>query len=111
MGTIGAKKGGRRVEITTHRAEPYMPNSRKPEVKFGDEIEADLARRDFTVNAMVLALPEPRLIDPFEGAVPRGEALAHPAGAGGVVLRGSAPQDARGAVHRALRPRAGRRDS
>lgn len=69
MGTIGAKKGGRRVEITTHRAEPYMPNSRKPEVKFGDEIEADLARRDFTVNAMVLALPEPRLIDPFEGAV------------------------------------------
>ncbi|MEY2435272.1 MAG: poly(A) polymerase, partial [Acidimicrobiaceae bacterium] len=67
FGTIGAKRDGRTFEITTHRAEAYDPGSRKPDVAFGDEIEADLSRRDFTVNAMALALPEPRLIDPFDG--------------------------------------------
>jgi poly(A) polymerase len=69
FGTIGAKKDGRIYEITTHRAEAYDPDSRKPEVVFADAIEADLARRDFTVNAMALSLPEPELIDPFDGAV------------------------------------------
>ena len=44
------------IEITTHRAEAYTPDSRKPEVAFGDSIEADLSRRDFTVNAMALRL-------------------------------------------------------
>jgi poly(A) polymerase len=68
FGTIGAKRHGRTFEITTHRAEAYDPESRKPDVAFGDEIEADLARRDFTVNAMALELPEPRLIDPFDGS-------------------------------------------
>jgi poly(A) polymerase len=68
FGTIGAKVGERIVEITTHRAEAYEPDSRKPEVQFSDQIEADLSRRDFTVNAMALALPEPVLIDPFGGA-------------------------------------------
>ena len=68
FGTIGAKVGGRVVEITTHRAEAYRPDSRKPEVQFSDRIESDLSRRDFTVNAMALALPEPELIDPFGGA-------------------------------------------
>jgi poly(A) polymerase len=68
FGTIGVLVGERVVEITTHRAESYSPESRKPEVAFGTNIEDDLARRDFTVNAMALALPEPELIDPFGGA-------------------------------------------
>jgi poly(A) polymerase len=68
FGTIGAKVEGRTFEITTHRAEAYQPGSRKPEVEFATEIEADLSRRDFTVNAMALSVPEPRLIDPFGGA-------------------------------------------
>src|SRR4051812_29512521 len=68
FGTIGARIGGREFEITTHRAEAYVPDSRKPEVEFADAVEADLSRRDFTVNAMALALPEPKLIDPFDGA-------------------------------------------
>ncbi|MCU1354012.1 MAG: polynucleotide adenylyltransferase/metal dependent phosphohydrolase, partial [Acidimicrobiales bacterium] len=47
FGTIGAKKDDRIYEITTHRAEAYSPDSRKPEVSFGDDIETDLSRRDF----------------------------------------------------------------
>jgi poly(A) polymerase len=75
FGTIGAKKvtaGGERVvEITTHRAEAYHSDSRKPEVEFSDEVEADLSRRDFTFNAMALELTSdsPVLVDPFGGAV------------------------------------------
>ncbi|MCB1250859.1 MAG: CCA tRNA nucleotidyltransferase [Acidimicrobiales bacterium] len=68
FGTIGCRKDERTFEITTHRAERYTADSRKPEVEFADAIEADLSRRDFTVNAMALELPEPRLIDPFDGA-------------------------------------------
>jgi poly(A) polymerase len=68
FGTIGCLKGTREYEITTHRAEAYAPESRKPTVEFSERVEADLSRRDFTVNAMALALPEPRLIDPFDGA-------------------------------------------
>ncbi|MPY81608.1 MAG: CCA tRNA nucleotidyltransferase, partial [Actinophytocola sp.] len=68
FGTIGARRGGRLIEVTTFRAEAYQPDSRHPHVAFGDDIAMDLARRDFTVNAMALALPEPRLIDPFGGA-------------------------------------------
>jgi poly(A) polymerase len=67
FGTIGARIGGRAWEITTHRAEAYDPASRKPDVRFGDTVEDDLARRDFTVNAMALTLPEPSLVDPFDG--------------------------------------------
>jgi poly(A) polymerase len=67
FGTIGLLKGGRQMEITTHRAEAYRPDSRKPDVAFADQIEADLARRDFTVNAMALSLPELGLVDPFDG--------------------------------------------
>ena len=68
FGTIGAKKGTREFEITTHRAEAYVPDSRKPSVEFSDAVEADLSRRDFTVNAMALTLPEPELVDPFDGS-------------------------------------------
>ncbi len=72
FGTIGVRApgsaGGRNMEITTHRAEAYHPDSRKPDVRFAGAVEADLSRRDFTVNAMALAVPELRLIDPFDGA-------------------------------------------
>ncbi len=70
FGTIGASRDGRTYEVTTHRAEAYHPDSRNPEVVFSTDIEADLSRRDFTVNAMALELTggEPQLIDPFGGA-------------------------------------------
>src|SRR5581483_3666203 len=67
FGTIGAAKGGMKVEITTYRAEVYRPDSRKPEVSFSDSLETDLSRRDFTVNAMAISLPEPTLADPYGG--------------------------------------------
>ena len=70
FGTIAAKKGDVTVEVTTYRSESYDPQSRKPDVDFGDTIEGDLARRDFTVNAMALELtsPTPEFIDLFDGA-------------------------------------------
>lgn len=69
FGTIGCRIGGEDYEITTHRAEVYRPESRKPEVRFSTEIDADLSRRDFTVNAMALEVTTdtPTLIDPFDG--------------------------------------------
>ena len=68
FGTIGARRGDRTVEITTHRAEAYRPDSRKPDVSFGDSIEVDLSRRDFTVNAMALRLgSDLEIIDPYDG--------------------------------------------
>ena len=67
FGTIGASKDGQRVEVTTHRAEQYEAGSRKPDVSFSTALEADLARRDFTVNAMALSLPDLKLVDPFNG--------------------------------------------
>ncbi|HVT41990.1 MAG TPA: CCA tRNA nucleotidyltransferase [Acidimicrobiales bacterium] len=67
FGTIGCRKGDQDYEITTHRAEVYVPDSRKPDVTFGDDIEVDLSRRDFTVNALALRLADMKLIDPFDG--------------------------------------------
>lgn len=67
FGTIGAKIGARLVEITTHRAEAYDETSRKPAVTFGRSIDDDLARRDFTINAIALSLPDGELVDPFGG--------------------------------------------
>jgi poly(A) polymerase len=67
FGTIGGVRNGRRYEITTHRAEVYRPESRKPVVMFDDDVETDLSRRDFTVNAMALRIPELEFIDPFDG--------------------------------------------
>lgn len=67
FGTIGARIGGETFEITTYRADAYDGESRKPEVEFGDSLEADLTRRDFTVNAMALRLPGQVLVDPSGG--------------------------------------------
>ena len=67
FGTIGCRVGGREYEITTHRADAYDQASRKPIVAFGDQIEADLARRDFTINAIALNVATADLVDPFDG--------------------------------------------
>lgn len=67
FGTIGARKGGDTVEITTYRADAYDGTTRKPVVAFGDNLEDDLVRRDFTVNAMALRLPDLDLVDPHGG--------------------------------------------
>ncbi|MGW0602460.1 CCA tRNA nucleotidyltransferase [Streptomyces sp. NPDC002640] len=67
FGTVGCQKGGYQIEVTTYRSEAYDRTSRKPEVSYGDSIEQDLVRRDFTVNAMALALPEKEFIDPHGG--------------------------------------------
>ncbi len=69
FGTIAGKRGDTTVEITTYRSDKYDPNSRKPEVQFGEHIEGDLSRRDFTVNAMALELTydKPKFIDEFNG--------------------------------------------
>ncbi len=72
FGTIGAKFGDRVFEITTFRAESYTDDSRKPHVTYADDVETDLGRRDFTVNAMALELTgggTPTLVDPHGGAV------------------------------------------
>jgi poly(A) polymerase len=67
FGTVGCAKDGDRFEITTFRAEVYRSDSRKPEVAFSDDIGTDLSRRDFTVNAVAIALDEPELVDPHGG--------------------------------------------
>ncbi len=74
FGTVGCRRAGRTVEITTHRAEVYVEGSRRPEVSYGDDLLADLARRDFTIGAMAFELPATpagaaavELIDPFGG--------------------------------------------
>ncbi|WP_221583282.1 CCA tRNA nucleotidyltransferase [Microbacterium sp. G2-8] len=67
FGTIGARVQGEQVEITTYRADSYDGTTRKPAVEFGDTLEGDLTRRDFTVNAMALKVTEVALVDPTGG--------------------------------------------
>ena len=67
FGTIGLRKGAEIFEITTYRSEAYDRASRKPEVKYGTSLVADLERRDFTINAMAARLPSFELLDPFGG--------------------------------------------
>jgi len=67
FGTIAAQMGDLTIEITTYRADTYDGKSRKPEVAFGDNLEADLFRRDFTMNSMALKLPDLVLVDPCNG--------------------------------------------
>ena len=69
FGTVGVKRKGVTLEITTFRAEVYRPESRKPEVAYADDVETDLSRRDFTINSMALRLPDGVLVDPYGGAV------------------------------------------
>ena len=68
-GTVAGSCANLSLEITTHRAEVYVAESRKPDVRFSTSIEEDLARRDFTINAMAVEITgeRPHLIDPFGG--------------------------------------------
>ncbi|MEU3272207.1 CCA tRNA nucleotidyltransferase [Saccharomonospora sp. NPDC006951] len=67
FGTVGLSKRGMTVEITTFRADSYDRVTRNPEVSFGDTIEGDLVRRDFTVNAMAIDLSTKKFVDPYGG--------------------------------------------
>ena len=67
FGTIGGRRGDLVVEVTTYRTDSYEVGSRKPEVTYGDTLEGDLTRRDFTVNAMAMRLPQMVLVDPHNG--------------------------------------------
>jgi poly(A) polymerase len=84
FGTIGCRKGEWQVEITTYRSDTYDPDSRKPAVDFGDTLAGDLGRRDFTVNAMAVTLPDRTFEDPYGGIVD----LAH-----GVLRTPGTPED------------------
>jgi poly(A) polymerase len=66
-GTIGARKGGFQIEVTTYRADTYRQGSRKPAVAYGTSIAEDLVRRDFTINAMAVRLPSREFVDPYGG--------------------------------------------
>ncbi|MGH3328758.1 MAG: CCA tRNA nucleotidyltransferase [Streptomycetales bacterium] len=67
FGTVGCRKGDYRLEITTYRSESYDRASRKPDVSYGESLEDDLGRRDFTINAMAVALPGTTFVDPYGG--------------------------------------------
>ncbi len=69
FGTVVGKRGDTTVEVTTYRSEIYEADSRKPDVQYGDSLEGDLRRRDFTVNAMALELTQgaPVFVDPYNG--------------------------------------------
>jgi poly(A) polymerase len=67
FGTVGARRHGALLEITTFREERYPEDERKPAVTFAKDIGDDLSRRDFTINAMAVRLPDGEFVDPFEG--------------------------------------------
>lgn len=67
FGTVGARKDGRRLEITTFRQEVYAEEHRKPSVTFGKDLATDLSRRDFSINAMAISLPHGSFVDPYGG--------------------------------------------
>lgn len=67
FGTVALAKGSHRLEVTTYRSEAYDAASRKPDVVYGDSLEGDLARRDFSVNSMALSVPGHVFADPFGG--------------------------------------------
>jgi poly(A) polymerase len=67
FGTVGLRKGNDHFEVTTYRSEQYDRTSRRPGVQYGQELEEDLSRRDFTVNAMAARLPGYEFTDPFGG--------------------------------------------
>jgi poly(A) polymerase len=75
FGTVGALKDGVRVEITTFREEVYAEEHRKPAVTFGKDVRTDLGRRDFTINAMAVGVPDGSLVDPFGGVPALGARL------------------------------------
>ena len=87
FGTVGLRKRGVTFEITTYRSEQYRTDSRRPDVRYGQSLEEDLGRRDFTINAMAARLPGYELVDPFGGLEALGE---------GVLRTPGRPQDSFG---------------
>jgi poly(A) polymerase len=81
FGTIGARKGNHLLEVTTYRADAYDRMSRKPVVAFGDNLLDDLARRDFTINAMAMRLPTLEFMDPHDGRADLGVRILRTPGA------------------------------
>jgi len=75
FGTVGIRLGDLTMEITTHRAEAYMGDSRKPVVRFSTDLHEDLVRRDFTVNAMAVEVVERTLHDPYDGRADLGRGI------------------------------------
>ena len=77
FGTVVGKRGDTTVEVTTYRSESYEIDSRNPNVEYGDSLEGDLSRRDFTINAMALELTqgEPNFVDPHGGLKDLGDRL------------------------------------
>ena len=75
FGTVGALKDGYQIEVTTYRAESYDVESRKPVVDFGDTLAEDLVRRDFTINAMAVTLPDVGFVDLHGGVADLGAGL------------------------------------
>lgn len=76
FGTVGGQIDDAIVEITTFRSETYQGDSRKPAVAFNSDLQMDLSRRDFTVNAIALRLlPKPEMVDPFGGLVDLGRSV------------------------------------
>jgi len=67
FGTVGLQFQGVRCEITTFRADRYDRVSRNPVVQYGDSLETDLLRRDFTMNAMAVSVPGHAFTDPYGG--------------------------------------------
>ncbi|HVE98912.1 MAG TPA: CCA tRNA nucleotidyltransferase [Mycobacteriales bacterium] len=67
FGTVGVARRGLQCEVTTYRQDAYDRLTRNPQVRFGSSLEEDLARRDFTVNAMAVSLPEHSFVDPYGG--------------------------------------------
>jgi poly(A) polymerase len=67
FGTVGARKDEYDLQVTTFRKEVYPEDDRHPHVTFANDLEVDLSRRDFTVNAMAVSLPDRAFVDPFGG--------------------------------------------
>jgi poly(A) polymerase len=80
FGTIGATVGGYAVEVTTYRSDLYTRGSRHPEVRFGETLEEDLARRDFTINAVAADALTGRILDPFDGRKDLASGVIRPVG-------------------------------
>ncbi len=101
FGTVGARKGEQLFEITTFREEVYAEEHRKPAVTFAKDIQTDLSRRDFTINAMAVRLPDGEFIDPFGGVQASGrQGAGHAARTRDRVLRRSVADVAGRALRR-----------
>ncbi|HWH30273.1 MAG TPA: CCA tRNA nucleotidyltransferase, partial [Mycobacteriales bacterium] len=91
FGTVGVQRKGMRLEITTYRAEQYRPDSRNPEVRYGDSLASDLVRRDFACNAMAVALPDWKAPAATSSSPPKGSTNA-----AGILRTPGRPEDSFG---------------